>query len=73
MTNTDKALLLAEWSCQPVACPVCGNAGTHQVGCAMDLAISERGFCTREERDRAREFIHGSFAPTLPPPPEGKP
>jgi hypothetical protein len=67
MTYTDKSLLLAEWACPPSACPVCGNAGTHQIECAMDLALSERGFYTREERERARAFIKGQLAPTLPP------
>jgi len=66
MTNVDKALLLAEWSCQAGACPVCRDSVTHQVGCAMDLALSERGYCVREERDRARAFT-AQYAPTLPP------
>jgi hypothetical protein len=59
--------LLAEWSCTSSVCPVCRNAGVHQTDCAMDLAISERGYCTRVERDRGRTFI-ASLARTLPPP-----
>lgn len=74
MTNVDKALLLAEWSCKRGAfleCPVCLNeADGHAIGCAMDLALSERGFCTHEERCHARGFINVATAPTLPPPEE---
>lgn len=75
MTSVDRALLLAEWSCRSgdlKTCPVCGEeggAGIHGIDCAMDLALSERGFCTQVERDHARGFVrHGAAtAPTLPP------
>ena len=70
MTNTDKALLLGEWACPIGKCPCCRATGAHQTNCAMDLALSERGFCTREERERGRAFITSQFTPTLPPPPE---
>jgi hypothetical protein len=80
MTNVDKALLLAEWSrtprgnyCCVVCMSVCMNSSPslprqHGPDCAMDLALSERGYCTQEERDRARAFVASPFAPTLPPP-----
>jgi len=73
MTNTDKALLLAEWSCPSggtflLACPICRGLETHQPDCAMDLALSERGYCARVDRDRGRTFI-ASLAQTVPPPP----
>lgn len=74
MTYTDKALLLSEWSSVKGAmgiecCPVChGDHVTHKPDCVMDLALSERGFFTQEERNRARTFITVPFAPTLPPP-----
>lgn len=76
MTYTDKALLLAEWSCEQgndkvgptiKSCPVCGLPDVHGIDCAMDLALSERGFCTQEERNRARVFISAQ-AETMPPP-----
>ena len=70
MTNTDKALLLAEWGWPPSTCPVCHSSGTgatHQPNCAMDLALSERGYCSRDDRARGRTFIT-SIAQTLPPP-----
>ena len=57
MTNTDKALLLAEWSCPFGACPVCCASSVHKADCAMNLALSERGYCTSEERVRARELL----------------
>ena len=71
MTNTDKALLLAEWGWPPSTCPVCRSSGTgaaHQPNCAMDLALAERGYALQEDRSRGREFVKGQFAPTLPPP-----
>ena len=68
MTYTDKALLLAEFSCPLGVCPVCRGSGTHQMDCVMDLAISERGYCTGEERNHARTFIESQFSPTMPPP-----
>jgi len=76
MTNVDKALLLAEWSSGTLGmtsgCPVCGGT-RHLPSCALDLALSERGYCSRDERDRGRKFA-ASFAPTLPPPdPEEQP
>ena len=66
MTNTDKALLLAEWGWPPSTCPVCRSSGTgaaHQPNCAMDLALAERGYALQEDRsrgraDREREFRH---------------
>jgi hypothetical protein len=76
MTNVDKALLLAEWSCEQGSeeigptiktCPVCGLPDIHGIDCAMDLALSERGYCTQPERNRARGFINVATAPTLPP------
>lgn len=77
MTNTDKALLLAEWSRTPKGgdCPICGRSSLgfpkqHGPDCTMDLALSERGYCSQEERDRARAFVTNQFAPTLPPPAE---
>jgi hypothetical protein len=89
VTNVDRALLLAEWSVlvHPrdsevlEACPVCFHleprpTRAHEPGCAMDLALSERGYCTQQERDRAREFIaRGTIAtaPTLPPVPPEEP
>jgi len=48
-----------------------GGVASHAVGCPMDLALSERGFFTQAERDRARDFIRtgaAATAPTLPPP-----
>lgn len=79
MTYTDKALLLAEWGganwrAQESACPCClateingKRPERHDADCMMDLALSERGFCTQEERNRARVFISAQ-AETMPPP-----
>jgi hypothetical protein len=81
MTNVDKALLLAEWSVLVhhhdskaiEVCPIClrilPTARSHDPECTMDLALSERGFYTQEERDGARHFILKGVAtaPTLPP------
>jgi hypothetical protein len=75
MTNVGKALLLAEWRGQfhggNSTCPVCDASFRHKPSCAMDLALAERGFGTREERNKARAFIEtGALgtAQTLPPP-----
>jgi hypothetical protein len=74
MTNVDKALLLAEWNPASggetgLQCIVCRRFDKHGPECVLNLALSERGFYTQEERDRAREFLHGkrTNAPTLPP------
>ena len=52
------------------ACPVCKQLDEqpHAPGCSMDAALSERGWCTREERDAARARIKAGSEPTLPPP-----
>jgi hypothetical protein len=75
-------------------CPMCGADSSrdhdemgrvigqlaHEAGCAMDLALAERGFATQAERDAARQRIRNErqraerqSAPTLipPEPPEG--
>ena len=72
MTNVDVALLTAEWTKVddgPEYCPVCreGSCAGHEPGCALALALSERGFCTREERDAARGKLLAS-GDTEPPP-----
>ena len=78
MTNVDRALLLAEWSAidgrdADKACPCCRawvcTGSKHEPGCAMDLALSERGYCTQVERDHARGLIRqvAATAPTLSP------
>ena len=79
MTNVDKALLLAEWT---PACPVCeqfpNNSSEspmllptavcgHKVGCAMDLALAERGYASQDERDAARAWIASHNETQLPP------
>ncbi len=82
MTNVDRALLLAEW-CQDdergdKCCPACHwflhdakEPGVHRPGCVMDLALAERGFATRDDRDRARTFLAANRE-TLPPPEENR-
>jgi hypothetical protein len=81
VTNVDKALLLSEWvifhtrGLAVEACPVCIRlekppTRKHDPGCAMDLALAERGWGTQEERDRARYYLvrgEAATAPTLPP------
>jgi len=74
MTNVDRALLLAEWTCRSSVggCSCCHGDkrnGQHDAGCPMDLALAERGFHTQEERDRARDFVRRTVetAATLPP------
>ena len=61
-TSVDRALLLAEWGSQEI-CVVCVSPRPgsqfepphgHQHHCAMDLALSERGFFTQDDRERAR-------------------
>ncbi len=42
--------------------------GGHEVGCAMDQALSERGFATQRERNIARERLSAATSATEPPP-----
>ncbi|MDE2022219.1 MAG: hypothetical protein KGI71_04915 [Patescibacteria group bacterium] len=71
----DIALLLGEWSAGPRRsdCPICCACSDrdmpHLPNCAMDLALSERGWATQPQRDEARARILLASSPTLPPPP----
>jgi hypothetical protein len=79
VTNVDKALLLSEWAGvhgvdADACCPCCEayvcTGKRHEPNCPMDLALSERGYCVQEERERARDHIfrgEAATAPTLPP------
>jgi hypothetical protein len=55
------------------ACPICLQLedDPHSPGCEMDLALAERNFPTKAERDTARKRLITAtvMAPTLPPPP----
>jgi hypothetical protein len=79
-TNVDIALLVAEWSTDGdnLCCAVCGRWAPgeknvmsdylgHAPGCEMDLGLSERGFATQIERERARQLIALAEDDTLPP------
>jgi len=71
MTNIDIALLTREYDHDGE----CGNCGVgylqpHGPACVMDLALSERGWNTRAERDAALARINLVSQPTLPPPPK---
>jgi hypothetical protein len=67
MTYVDRVLLGHEYT--DGTCPECcySRHEPHAAGCFMDLALSERGFCTREERDAARARIERAHADTDPP------
>jgi hypothetical protein len=78
MTSIDIALLTAECSTGDDSnqCPCClkyPQIEPHKPGCSMDLALSERGWNTRAERDAARARIQFTSQPTLPPPPKESP
>jgi hypothetical protein len=76
----DIALLESEWGAtsqsEPWICPVCGRdmpglgrqQEGHEVGCAMDQALSERGWATAQERDAARKRLHEATSQTEPAP-----
>jgi hypothetical protein len=66
LAATDAALLDLEFV--GGVCPVC-HGDEHQHGCVLDQALSERGWCTRADRDAARSRLLAASAPTLPPPP----
>jgi hypothetical protein len=61
VTAVDRVLLEYEF-CDEV-CVDCGGAERHDLGCQWDQALSERGYPTKADRDRARM----SIAPTEPP------
>lgn len=74
----DIALLKAEWVSDTAGirqnlarCPVCGACTDwrHEPGCAMDLALAERGFATNADRVMALSRIEAAHAGTEPPPP----
>ena len=70
----DIALLESEWAAvgeEQALCPCCDERKyePHASGCAMDQALAERGFDTRESRDAARGRIRVGTAGTEPPPP----
>jgi hypothetical protein len=81
LANIDIALLESEWAASTeqgdTDCPVCGGykPGGHGVpelqrhgdACAMDLALTERGFPTQAEREAARDRIRSGTAETMPP------
>lgn len=81
VTNVDKALLLAEWDGRgapsyptPFCCPCCfaphgmpPTTNRHEPDCVMDLALSERGFYSQEERDRARYSLPPTPIPHAAP------
>lgn len=80
VTNVDRALLFAEWDEQD-RCVVCAGAAPgsqynfphgHLPNCVMDLALSERGYCTQEKRDRARAFVADPLAHGMESCPCGK-
>jgi hypothetical protein len=69
MTPIDVALLVAEWCTgRYLGCPVCAASTSwqHEAGCAMDLALAERGFATQADRDAARRRIENSRLDTPP-------
>lgn len=69
MTAVDRVLLLLEWSDLLGAfCPRCFEQERHGPGCDLDEALSERGFCSIEERERGRAQIEAAAAETDPPP-----
>lgn len=63
MTAVDLVLLRFE-HVEGLGCPDCGDATGHSLGCQWNQALSERGYLTAEDRDRARL----SICPTDRPP-----
>lgn len=67
LTAVDLVLLTMEWSeantgpSMSLVCLQCWSEqpNSHKPGCTMDLALSERGFPTQAERDRARQSVLG--------------
>jgi hypothetical protein len=59
LTAVDLVLLAFEWleTEGGVACPQCFGTESHHPGCIMDLALAERGFATKDQRDGARKSI----------------
>jgi hypothetical protein len=75
LDEIDVALLMSEHGGRYYHCPCCKRAGIdghdvfHADNCAMNLALSMRGFPTQKERDAARAGIRAAVS-TVPPPPK---